>query len=96
MTIEKKFYRDLENSPNFCESVLDIFTEKSPHGTEERIVMKKVSIYLLFQIPHSGSPPIQHFYFFITTKTTDIKNKNIQKNFKGMQNYTHDTTSQFD
>jgi hypothetical protein len=20
-------------------------------------------------IPHSGSPPIQHFYFFITTKT---------------------------
>jgi hypothetical protein len=23
----------------------------------------------IFQIPHSGSPPIQHFYFFITTKT---------------------------
>jgi hypothetical protein len=31
-------------------------------------------------IPHSGSPPIQHFYFFIITKTTDIKNKN--KTFK--------------
>jgi hypothetical protein len=26
-------------------------------------------------IPHSGSPPIQHLYFFIITKTTDIKNK---------------------
>jgi hypothetical protein len=34
-------------------------------------------------IPHSCSPPIQHFYFFIITKTTDIKNKNknIQTKF---------------
>jgi hypothetical protein len=27
-------------------------------------------------ITHSGSPPIQHFYFINITKTTDIKNKN--------------------
>jgi hypothetical protein len=39
------------------------------------------------QITHSGSSPIQHFYFFIITKTTDIKNENIQTKFNGVQNY---------
>jgi hypothetical protein len=49
-------------------------------------------------IPHSGSPPIQHFYFFIIMKTTHIKNKNVQKNFKGVQcnEWACDTTAPFD
>jgi hypothetical protein len=28
MTTEKKILQDLGNSPNFCETVIDIFTEK--------------------------------------------------------------------
>jgi hypothetical protein len=31
MAVEEKILQDMENSPNFCDSVTDIFTEKNLH-----------------------------------------------------------------
>jgi hypothetical protein len=33
MTTEKKIPQDLENSQNFCDFVIHIFTERKSHGT---------------------------------------------------------------
>jgi hypothetical protein len=44
LTTGKTIIQDLENTPNFCDSVVDIFTEEeSSHGTEEQGAIQNVS-----------------------------------------------------
>jgi hypothetical protein len=47
MRTEKKIVQDLENSSNFCDSVIDIFAGKKSYEAKVQGVIKKASLVVI-------------------------------------------------